>query len=84
MTGSATAYFRIGYINCTAVNGWEKCTAVMAVATEMVLQWHCLLNNAVCSTATDCCSTFRHKLIDTERSVTSNTVRMEEQNISHS
>ena len=32
-------------------DGWKKCTGVMAVATEMVLQWHCLLNNVVCSTA---------------------------------
>jgi len=22
-----------------------------------VLQWHCLLNNVVCSTAIDCCAT---------------------------
>jgi len=50
------------------------------IGTEMVLQWHCLL----CSTAIDCCSAFRHKLIDTERSVTSNTVRMGEPNIGHS
>ena len=58
MIGSATAYCCIDCINCTEVDGWEKCTGVMAVATEMVLQWHCLLNNVVCSTATDCCSTF--------------------------
>ena len=60
MTGSATVCCCIDCINCTAVDGWEKCTGVMAVASEMVLQWHCVLNNAVCSTATDCCSTFRH------------------------
>ena len=54
------------------------------ICTEMVLQWHCLLNNVVCSTAIDCCSTFVHKLLDTERSVTSNTVTMEEPNIGHS
>jgi len=28
-----------------------------AICTEMVLQWDCLLNNVVCSTAIDCCST---------------------------
>ena len=84
MTGSAIVCCCIDCINCIAVDGWEKSTGVMAVGTDMVLQWHCLLNNGVCSTAVDCCSTFRHKLIDTERSVTSNTVRMEEQNISHS
>ena len=78
MTGSATVCCCIDCINCTAVDGWEKCTAVMAVATEMVLQWHCLLNNAVCSTAIDCCSTFHYKLLDTERCVASNTVTMEE------
>jgi len=50
------------------------------ICTEMVLQWHYLL----CSTAIDCCSAFRHKLLDTERSVTSNTVRMGEPNIGHS
>ena len=43
----------IDYINCTAVDGWKKCTEGMAVATELVLQWHC----RVCSTAIDCCST---------------------------
>jgi len=45
-----------------------------------VLEWQFLL----CSTAIDCCSTFRHKLLETERSVTSNTVMMEEQIIGHS
>ena len=50
----------------------------------MVLQWHCLLNTVLCSTAIDCCSAFRHKLLDTERSVTSNTVTMEGSNIGHS
>ena len=54
------------------------------ICTEMVLQWHCLLNNVVCSTAIDCCSAFRHKLLDTERSVTSHTDRIEEPNIGHS
>ena len=54
------------------------------VCTEMVLQWHCLLNNVLCSTEIDCCSAFRHKLLDTERSVTSNTVKMEERIIGHS
>jgi len=74
----------IDCINCTAVDGWEKCTGVKAVATEMVLQWHCLLNSAVCSTALDCCSTFRHKLLDTERSVNSKTVAMQGPTFSHS
>jgi len=50
------------------------------ICTEMVLQWHCLL----CSKAIDCCSAFRHKLLDTERSVTSNIVTIEERNIGHS
>ena len=50
------------------------------ICTEMVLQWHCLL----CSTAIHCCSAFRHKQLDTERSVTSNTDRIVEPNIGHS
>ena len=57
---------------------------VMAVATEMVLQWHCLLNYVVCSTATDCWSIFPHKLRDTERCVTSNTVMTKEQTLTPS
>ena len=65
-------------------DGWEKCTGVMAVVTEMMLQWHCLLNSAVCSTAIDCCSIFRHKLLDTERCVTSNTATTKEQPLTHS
>ena len=77
MTSSATVCCCIDCINYTAVDGWEKCTGVMAVATEMVLQWHCLLNNAVCSTALDCSSTFRHNLLDTERSVTSYTLTID-------
>ena len=55
-----------------------------SVCAEMVLQWHCLLNNVLCSTAIDFCFTFRHKLLDTERSVTSVTVVKEEQIIGHS
>jgi hypothetical protein len=43
-----------------------------------MLQWHCPLNNVVCGTAIDCCSNFLNKLFNTERSVTSNTVTMEE------
>ena len=27
------------------------------ICTEMVLEWHCLLNSVVCSAAIDCCST---------------------------
>jgi hypothetical protein len=77
MTGSATLCCCIDCINCTGVDGWKKYTWVMAVATEMLLQWHCLLNNVVCSTATDCCSTLRHKLLETERCVTSYTVTIE-------
>jgi hypothetical protein len=50
------------------------------VCTEMVLQWYCL----VCSTATECCSNFRHKLLDTQRFVSSNTVTMKEPNFGHS
>jgi hypothetical protein len=50
------------------------------VCTEMVLQWE----RMVCSTAIDCCSAFRHKLLDRERCVTSNTVTMEELNSGHS
>jgi hypothetical protein len=50
------------------------------VCAEMVLQWRCV----VYSTAVDCCSTFRHKLIDRERYVTANNVRMEESIIGHS
>ena len=42
------------------------------IVTDMALQWYCLL----CSTAIDCCSGFRHKLLDTDRSVTLNTVSM--------
>jgi hypothetical protein len=74
----------IDCINCTAVGGLEEvhrgngCS--YTICTLMVLQWHCVL----CSTARDCCCTFRHKLLDTERCVTSNTIRMGEPNISHS
>jgi len=39
------------------------------IGTEMVLQWHSLLKNVLCSTAIDCCSAFRHKLLSKERSV---------------
>ena len=35
MTGSATVCCCIDCINCTAVDGWKKCTEVMAVATEL-------------------------------------------------
>ena len=52
--------------------------------TEMVLHWHCVLNNVLCSTAIDFCFTFRHKLLDTERYVTSYTVTLGEPNIGHS
>ena len=65
-------------------DGWKKCTGLMAVATEMVLQWHCLLNNVVCSTAVDCCSTFRHTLLDTERSVTLDIFTMDGPTLTHS
>ena len=69
-------------------SGWleelHKCNdCSYTICTDMVLQWHCLLHNVLCSTAIDCCSAFRHKLLNTERSVNSNTVRMEEANISH-
>ena len=33
MTDSATAYCCFDCINCTAVDGWKKCTKVMTVAT---------------------------------------------------
>jgi hypothetical protein len=29
----------IDFINCTAVDGWKKCTGVMTVATEFVKKW---------------------------------------------
>ena len=54
------------------------------VCAEMVLQLHCLLNNVLCSTAINCCSAYSHKLLDTERSVTSDTVRMGEPTVIHS
>jgi hypothetical protein len=64
MTGSATVCCCIDCINCTAVDGWKKCTKAMTVATELVqkwchwmLQWHSLLNNVACISAIDCCST---------------------------
>jgi hypothetical protein len=154
MIGSATVCCCTDCINCTAVDGWKKCTEGIAVATQLpqtwcyggtvwcavqrqiallpVLQWHCLLCSTaidccstgaivarsavqysdrllfywcysgtvycavqreiavlpvlqwrclLCSTAIDCCSTVIHKLLDTERSVTSNIVTMEERNI---
>jgi len=34
MTGSATMCCCFDCINCTAVDGWKKCTEVMAVATQ--------------------------------------------------
>ena len=70
MTGLATVCFCIDCINCTAVDGWKNVhkgnDCSYKICTEMVLQWHCLLNNVVCSTAIDCCFTFQHKLLDTE------------------
>jgi hypothetical protein len=58
-------------LNCSGqLEEVHKCNASSyTVCTEMVLKWHCLLNNVLCSTAIDCCSVFRHKLLDTERSV---------------
>jgi hypothetical protein len=38
MTGSATVCC-VDCINCTAVDGWKKCTEGMAVATECVQKW---------------------------------------------
>jgi hypothetical protein len=35
-------------INCTAVDGWKKCTKVMTVATEFVQKW-CYSGNAWCA-----------------------------------
>jgi hypothetical protein len=61
-------------------SGTVCCAVQRLIAFLPVLQWHCLL----CSTAIDCSSTFRLKLPDTERSVTSNTIRMREPNINHS
>jgi len=34
MTVSATVCCCIDYINCTAVDGWKKCTEGVAVATQ--------------------------------------------------
>jgi len=34
MTGSATVCCCIDCINCTAVDGWKKCTEGMTVATQ--------------------------------------------------
>jgi len=36
---SATVCSCIDYINCTAVDGYKKCTKVMIVATQFVLKW---------------------------------------------
>ena len=72
-TGSANACCCIYCINCTAVDGFKKCTKVTTVAkkicAEMLLQWHCL----VCSRAIDCFSNFRHNLLNIERDVNSST-----------
>ena len=35
MRGSANVFCCIDCINCTAVDGWKKCTGVVAVATEL-------------------------------------------------
>jgi hypothetical protein len=40
MTGSVTVCYCIDYINCTAVDGWKKCTEGMAVATQFVNNWY--------------------------------------------
>ena len=47
VTGSASVCCCIGCINCTAVDGWKKCTEVMAVATQFVQKW--------CYRGTFCC-----------------------------
>jgi hypothetical protein len=36
MTGSATVCCCVDCVNCTAVDGWKKCTGGMAVTTEFV------------------------------------------------
>ena len=38
----------IDYINCTAVEGWKKCTEGMAVATEFVEKW-CYSGSVCCA-----------------------------------
>jgi hypothetical protein len=65
-------------------SGTVCCAVQRDVAILPVLQWHCLLNNVVCSTGIDYCSAFHHKLLDTQRIVTSNTVMMEKPNNGHS
>jgi hypothetical protein len=86
--GSENAYFCITYINCATKYRWKKSTKVMTQFAKKwchwMLQWYCLLNNVMCSATIDCCSTFRHKLLGTERSVTSNTATIEELDICHS
>ena len=81
-----TACCCINYTNFNIVKVCKNSTKIMPVTTQLLsmLQWHCLLNEVVCSRAIDCCSTFQHKLLHTKRSVTSNTLTMGEQNIGHS
>ena len=51
MTGSANVCCFTYYINCTAVDGWKKCTEGMAVATELVQKWY--------TSGTVCCAVQR-------------------------
>jgi hypothetical protein len=75
MTGSATVWCCIDCINCTAVDGLEKSTNVMAVATQFVQKWndmqgdfctvlltYCLAawtNCWLCDSVQRCCCTVR-------------------------
>jgi len=48
MTGSANACSYIDFKNCTAVDGFKKCTEVMAVDTQLVQK--------LCYSGTVCCA----------------------------
>jgi len=55
MTGSATVCC-MDCINCTALDGWKKCTEVMAVATELYRNCATVALSAV-QYRDSCCST---------------------------
>ena len=76
MTSLATVCCCVDSINCTAVDGWKKCTEGMAVATELYRNGATVAQSGV-QYSDRLLFYFRHKLLDTKLSVTSHTVKIE-------
>jgi len=51
MTGLATAYFCINYMNCTAVDGWKMSTKLKTVGTQVHR-----IGATECYSGTVCCA----------------------------